>query len=117
MPLTGVQSHAGSSSILFALGFLEFEAFQECISRDMAEMVDSYFDRFGYAINKTQTPNLLARRHYTYIKTKGCKISGDIPNDDRHTIESIFDNGITVWRSLAEVGDYSQAIMTGNVIV
>lgn len=117
MPLTGVQSHAGSSSILFALGFLEFEAFQECISRDMAEMIDSYFDRFGYAINKTQTPNLLARRHYTYIKTKGCKISGDIPNDDRHTIESIFDNGITVWRSLAEVGDYSQAIMAGNVIV
>lgn len=117
VPIQATQSHAGSSSILFALGFMEFEAFQECISPQMAQIVDEYFDRFGYAINKTQTPNILARRHYTHIKTKGCKISGDIPNDDRHIIESIFDGGITFWRSLAEVGNYSSAIMAGNVIV
>ena len=117
MPINGSQSMAGSSSILFALGFMEFEAFQECITAEMASMLDDYFDRFGYAINKTQTPNILARRHYTYIKTKGCKIGGDIPNDDRHAIESIFDNGITFWRALPEVGNYTRAIMDGNVIV
>lgn len=117
IPIQATQSHAGSSSILFALGFMEFEAFQECISPQMAKIIDEYFDRFGYAINETKTPNILARRHYTYIKTKGCKIAGDIPNDDRHNIESIFDNGITFWRSLADVGNYSDAIMTGNVIV
>lgn len=117
VPIQATQSHAGSSSILYALGFMEFEAFQECISPQMAKIIDEYFDRFGYAINETQTPNISARQYYTYIKTKGCKISGDIPNDDRHVIESIFDNGITFWKSLTNVGNYTSAIMVGNVIV
>lgn len=116
VPISAKQSNAGASSILYAMGFMEFEAFQECISAQMASMIDSYFDRFGYAINDIQTPNINARTHFTYIKTKGCKISGAIPNDDRENISTIFDTGITFWNTLSEVGNYSDTIISDNAI-
>lgn len=116
VPIQAKQSCAGASSILYAMDFMEFQAFQECISAEMASVIDSYFDRFGYAINKLQTPNINARTHFTYIKTKGCKIGGAIPNDDRRTIEQIMDNGITFWKNLSEVGNYSTSIISANAL-
>ena len=52
-------------------------------------------------------PLRLNRKHWSYLKTVGCNIKGNINNTDLLTIKTIYDNGITTWRNLEEVGDYT----------
>lgn len=77
------------------------------ITKEYAEMIDGYFDRYGYATCKLKIPNLSARPHWNYVKTKDCNIDGAIPADDLAKIRGIFDKGITFWKELDEVGNYS----------
>lgn len=77
------------------------------ISAQYARMIDDYFTMFGYACRNVKKPNRNVRLHYTYVKTAGCTILGDVPADDEEKICSIYDNGITFWRHGNEVGNYS----------
>lgn len=77
------------------------------IRPEYAEAIDNYFSMYGYACRKVKAPTYNARPHWNYVKTKGATISGNVPADDEHKICSIFNNGITFWKSPLEVGDYS----------
>lgn len=77
------------------------------ISEEFAVMIDNYFTMYGYAVNKVKVPNIKHRPYWNYVKTKGCNIVGKLPSDDIRRICAIFDNGITFWKSGANVGSYS----------
>lgn len=83
--------------------------FQCCsIRKEFAEIIDNYFTMYGYAVRKIKLPNLHTRQSYNYIKTTGCLITGQMPADDKLTIQRIYDKGITFWHTtLANVGNYS----------
>ena len=46
------------------------------------------------------------RQYYTYVKTSGCNIGGELPADDARQIEDIFDSGIRFWKRLGDIGNY-----------
>lgn len=78
------------------------------IRREFAEVIDNYFTMYGYAVRKIKLPNLHTRQSFNYIKTTGCLITGQMPADDKITIQRIYDKGITFWHTtLANVGNYS----------
>ena len=77
------------------------------IRREFAEIIDGYFDRYGYAVHTFKVPTLNNRPYWTYIQTVDCTIKGNIPNDDTTKICAIFNNGITFWTSGNYVGNYS----------
>lgn len=77
------------------------------VNRYHAAMIDNFFDRFGYTINRVKTPNTHSRPHWNYVKTIGSNIGGNIPADDKRKIDSIFNNGITFWKNPANVDNYS----------
>ena len=77
------------------------------VNKKIAEIIDCFFDMYGYAIKKYGTPNMAARPQWTYIKTKGCSISGNLPADHARSIENIFDNGIRFWKYYSNIGKYS----------
>lgn len=77
------------------------------ITEQYAAMIDSYFDRFGYACGRVKYPNRNVRPHWTYTKTQNCTIDGNVPADDLEKIKSIYNNGITFWRNGSEVGLYT----------
>ena len=52
-------------------------------------------------------PQMNNRPHWTYVKTAGARIEGDLPQDATKEIEDIFDNGSTFWKNMNEVGNYS----------
>lgn len=97
-----------SSTVNVASGKQTFTFYYKSIRREFARQIDDYFTMFGYRVNRVTTPNICARRAYTFVKTVGCKVSGPANNDDIVAIEAIFDNGITFWRDGDRVGDYSQ---------
>lgn len=86
------------------VGFTVYEKF---IKREYAERIDAYFDKYGYAQRSMYLPERQNRKHWSYLKTVGCNIKGNINNTDLVTIKTIYDNGITTWNNLEEVGNYS----------
>lgn len=83
-----------------------FRLYEKCITKNYAIMLDSYFDMFGYAIKQHGTPNMNARPHWTYVKTIGCNVKGNLPASDSRDIEGIFDAGCRFWHNLIEMGNY-----------
>lgn len=86
---------------------VEFTFYSMSIKRQYAEIIDDYFDRYGYATKRNKVPNRYARARWTYTKTIGCTITGSIPADAAKAICTIYNNGITFWANTATVGDYS----------
>lgn len=80
-----------------------------CIRKEYAQIIDDYFDMFGYSVNKVvQNVNRHTRQHFNYIKTMGCLIKGALPSEDKYRIEKIYDNGITFWHTnLDLIGNYT----------
>lgn len=77
------------------------------VTEEVARCIDNYFDMYGYKVDTLKVPNVRNRPHWTFIKTKGCNIRGSMPADDVSAIEDIIDKGITFWRNINEVGNYS----------
>lgn len=80
---------------------------QMCVQRNYAEVIDNFFDMFGYATNRVKIPNRTVRPHWNYVKTNGCDVVGNAPADDIRAVCNIYDKGITFWKNPSEVGDYS----------
>lgn len=78
------------------------------IKEQYARCADDYFSMFGYATNRVKVPNITGRRNWNYVKTVGCYILADIPQEDLQEIKVMFDKGITFWHNPATFGDYSQ---------
>lgn len=94
----------------FTVGDKTFRGYTLSPKAEYVQILDNYFDMFGYAIHRVQTPNLSARPHWTYIKTANVCIlakTDGLPASDLAKICSIFDNGITYWRNASEVGNYA----------
>lgn len=77
------------------------------VSANYAEVIDNFFDMYGYATNRVKVPNTHSRPHWNYVKTQGCCIKGSVPAPDMRKICSIYDSGITFWKNGSEVGNYS----------
>lgn len=68
-----------------------------CIKAEYAELIDRYFDMFGYNVSLTKTPQTNSRVHYNYCKTVGSNVYGAIPEDQKEMIDRLFNDGVTVW--------------------
>lgn len=76
------------------------------VTNSVAKRIDNYFSVYGYKISNWQVPQLKVRANWTFIKTAGCAVTGNIPKDFESAIDQIFDNGITFWANTAKFMDY-----------
>ena len=78
------------------------------VKAEYAKCADEFLSQFGYSINRVKLPNVRGRRNWNYIKTTGCYIEADIPQEDLAEIKGMFDRGITIWHHPNTFADYSQ---------
>ena len=78
------------------------------VRSENAKIIDDYFTMFGYKVNTLKVPNITGRRNWNYVKTVGCYIEADIPQDDLQQIKEMFNKGITFWHNPSTFCDYSQ---------
>ena len=97
-----------TGDVVFAYARTNITAYSMTIKKEFAEILDAYFDMFGYKINSVKTPNITGRRNWNYVKTIRGKIHGYIPKEDLNTISGMLDNGVTFWHSPSTFLDYSQ---------
>ena len=96
-----------STSVNITNNMQSFSMYERCVSAENARIIDDYFTMYGYKLNRVAEPTLCARPHFTYIKTVGCHIKSNMCNEDTVKIESIFDNGITLWVNGDSIGNYA----------
>ena len=102
------KGNVNSGDILWSKYNSRFTFLPMSIKKEYAECVDSYFNAFGYKVSAVKTPNITGRRNWNYVKTVGCYIEADIPQDDLQQIKEMFNKGITFWHNPATFCDYSQ---------
>lgn len=78
------------------------------IRSEYAKIIDDYFSMFGYKVNTVKVPNITGRTNWNYVKTDGCYIEANIPQDDLAEIKDMFDRGVTFWHNPLTFADYSQ---------
>lgn len=76
------------------------------IKAQYARCIDEYFSQFGYKCNRVKLPNVKGRRNWNYVKTVGCYIQADIPQEDLQEIKDMFDRGLTIWHNPIFFGNY-----------
>lgn len=86
-----------------------FYFYKMSITQEYAIIIDKYFSMYGYKVNDVKTPNITGRTNWNYVKTIGCNIIGNIPQDDMQKMKDIFDKGITLWHNPSTFLDYSQS--------
>ncbi len=96
-----------SSSVNITDNQLGFTFYYKSVTAETARILDNFFTMYGYKLNRVQTPNIHARENFTYVKTVGCNLEGNMCNEDIVRIENIFDNGITFWVDGDSIGNYS----------
>ncbi len=97
---------AGGGNITAGMGELNYFAYRKTIRREFAEIIDGYFNMYGYATHKVKVPNMSSRPYWNYVKTVDACIVGSIPAPDMAQIKANFNNGITFWNNLGNVGHY-----------
>lgn len=76
-----------------------FSFYSMGIDGDYAEVIDNYFTRYGYKINRLKIPNLTGRKLFNYVKTRECILNGSAPEDSKQYICKMFDDGVTLWHT------------------
>ena len=96
-----------NGDVIFSDDVKDFYYNKLSVRREYAEIIDDYFDMYGYATKRVIVPNINSRPQWNYVKTIGANIFGNIPADDLKLIKDIFDNGITFWKNGDNIGNYS----------
>lgn len=102
------KGNLGAGDFVWAKYRSPFTFIPMSIKPEYARQIDEFFSEFGYKCNRVKVPNITGRRNWNYVKTVGCYIEANIPQDDLAEIKSMFDKGITLWHNPATFADYSQ---------
>ena len=98
----------GDASVNTAMGsgFFGIWGGEITIRKQYAIIIDQYWSKFGYPCRQVKVPNRNARANWNYVKTQGCEFTGSIPASDAEAIKAIYDNGVTFWNNINNVGKY-----------
>lgn len=80
-----------------ASGSQSFKITKMTIRKEIAEIIDNFFNMYGYKVNKIKVPNIHTRKYWNYVKTNDVNIIGDIPMNDMIKLKTMYNNGVTFW--------------------
>lgn len=76
------------------------------ITQEYIDILQDYFQKFGYAVHRVKLPNLYTRQSWNYVQTIDANIVGNIPEMYIEALQELFNNGITIWHT-TDVGNYN----------
>lgn len=80
-----------------------------CIREEYAKIIDDYFSRYGYKINRITTPNITGRKNFNYIEIGSQEEigNGEVPSNFMETINKACRRGTTVWHNHSNIGNFT----------
>ena len=102
-----IKGNTNGGDVNYSLGNCNYLLYTMFIKPEYASILDDYFDKYGYKVNRVGNVNLNSRRNWNYIKTIECDFTGDIPQEDLQKIKDMFNKGITFWHNAENYLNYS----------
>ena len=99
------QCGSSSGNGLYAVNGQELIVDVVCPRLEYLEIIDDFFSRYGYEVDKLGNVDRTSRKSWNYCKTRGCCVYGDVPDNDARVIESVYDAGVTFWH-VDDIGNY-----------
>lgn len=100
-------SNPPAGSVKIGNGTFGFSVVEEVPKLEYIEILDNFFDRYGYNVSQVKIPAWNTRAYWNYIKTNGACMSGRVPVDDLKKLNALFDAGITIFHTAANYGQYT----------
>lgn len=94
-------------AVKFGMSAIGFNINRWVPKKEYIEVLDRFFDMYGYNVSMVKQPQWNSRSHYNYIKTAGANIAGQIPQEHKLEINNLLNNGLTVWHNASEYGTYT----------
>lgn len=107
------KGNINGADINYCSGKNGFFFYNMSIKQEYAQIIDNYFNVYGYKINRVKSPNINSRTYWNYLKTIDCNFEGDIPQKDLNVIRNMFNNGVTLWHSATNMYNYS---LTNSIV-
>ena len=100
--------------VTFAYDKLAPTYYKMQIREEVARVIDDWFTRFGYKINRVKLPNQIGRTYWNFVKIGSGESIGystnqtrSVPAASMEIINTIYRNGTTIWHDHANIGNYS----------
>ena len=90
--------------------------FEQCsIRQEYAKVIDDYFTRYGYKMNRILEPNINSRKYWNYVEIGSQETigTGPVPSKFMSIINGACRKGVTIWHNHDNIGNYD----LNNVIV
>lgn len=95
---------------LIPVGISRIMGTRVSVSAEYAKSIDDFFTAYGYAYRRLipiGEPHRKRRSRFTYIKTIGAIITGQLPQDAMLAIASRYNRGVRFWADHSHMYDYS----------
>lgn len=102
------KGNANTSDVTYAMGWNTIVLYKMSVRYEFAKRIDDYFSAYGYKVDEIKTPNVTGRTYWNYVKTIGCNLEGNIPQEYINKLKEMFNNGVTFWHDPTKFLDYSQ---------
>jgi len=79
------------------------------VKTEYMKIIDDYFSRFGYAINRVLEPNIIGRQNFNYIEIGSTEEigNGDVPVQFMEKINNACRRGVTIWHNHENIGNFN----------
>ena len=79
------------------------------------KIIDDYFSRFGYAINRVLEPNIIGRENFNYVEIGSTEEigNGDVPVQFMDKINNACRRGVTIWHNHENIGNFN---VSNNIV-
>lgn len=103
------RGNANAGDLSFSQNLLRFKIMHMRPKKEVLEIIDSYFDRFGYKISKVKLPNITGRTYWNYVEIGESESIGygSVPTNFMNEINNACRKGVTIWHNHANLGDFS----------
>ena len=113
-----IPNHIGgqvnSGDVAYAYNKMSPTYYKMTIKEEYARVIDDWFTRFGYKINRVKIPNITGRKYWNYVQIGASEsigysnnINRSVPETSMEIINNIFRNGTTIWHNHSDVGNYN----------
>lgn len=111
---TTIGGQVNSGDVCYAYNKMSPTYYKMTIRDEYARIIDDWFSRFGYKINRVKLPNQIGRTYWNFVKIGAGESIGystnqtrSVPAASMEIINTIYRNGTTIWHNHANIGNYS----------
>ena len=107
--LPSIQGGQSTGDINFSSENNDFYIHHMRAKLEYLKIIDDYFTRFGYKINRLKVPNITGRTYWNYVEIGASEDIGygDVPTTYMEIINNAARKGVTIWHNHTNIGNYN----------